>query len=106
MSDTPRQAPPEAIRCQGKKRATGERCRLAAVDGSEFCAYHGGGNRSAKGVPKGTPQPPGAGGPPPNGNTSAMTYGAFTPQLPAHLVKAREENLAGYLASCAQHPRV
>ena len=90
MSDIPRHDPPDDIRCQGRKRITGERCRLAAVDGSEFCAYHGGGNRSAKGVPKGTPQPPGAGGPPPKGNTNAMTYGAYTPRMPAHLEPLRQ----------------
>ena len=42
MSDIPRQAPPEAIRCRGRKRITGERCHLPAAEGSEFSPYHGG----------------------------------------------------------------
>ena len=82
MSDIPRQALPDDIRCRGRKRKTGERCRLPAAEGSEFCPYHGGGiRRSRAGAPKGTPKPPGAGGPPPKGSTNAMTYGAFTTQL-------------------------
>ena len=97
MSDRPRQAPPpDDIRCERVKKS-GERCRLAAAEGSDFCPYHGGGiRRSNAGAPTGSPKLPDSGGPPPKGSANAMTYGAFTPKLPAHLVAVRDRILAGY----------
>ena len=102
MSDRPRQAPaPDEIRCKGVKKS-GERCSLPAAEGSEFCPYHGGGIRRSKGgAPKGTPQPPGAGGPPPKGSANAMSYGAYTTKMPGHLESLRQMYLERYVRAVA-----
>jgi len=93
-----RPPPPDEIRCKGRKRSTGERCRLPAAEGSDFCPYHGGGiRRSNAGAPKGTTKPPGSGRGAEEGNVRAMKYGVATTKMPAELVAAREQILAGYL---------
>ena len=87
-------------RCKGICRHTGEPCKRRAELGSDYCWYHGAqalGNMGGKGVPKGTPKPLGAGGPPPRGNTHAMTHGAYTQKLPAAQVSFFEEILAEYM---------
>ena len=75
---------PDEKRCQGTSRTTGKRCGLKAIPPSKYCQYHGAqalGHKGGSGAPKGMPQTPGSGGPPPKGSTNAMTYGAFTTQL-------------------------
>ena len=47
-------------------------------------------------MPKGTPKPPGSGGPPPKGSTNAMTTGVATPKMPAHMEPLREALLIRY----------
>lgn len=72
---------PDEKRCQGTSRTTGKRCGLKAIPPSKYCQYHGAqglGNRGGRGVPKGTPKPPGSGMGPGPGNTNAMTHGATT----------------------------
>ena len=69
-------------RCKGLLRHTGERCRGKAVKGSDYCRRHGAqalGNKG--GAKKGTPKPPGAGGPPPKGNTNAVKHGGYSARL-------------------------
>ena len=53
-------------RCKGTSRRTGEPCKNRAFKGSDYCWFHGAkalGNKGGKGRPKGSPKPPGAGGP-------------------------------------------
>ena len=74
----------ERRRCKGIARLTGKPCRKTAVPGSDYCRLHGGGavgNKGGKGVPKGTPRPPGAGGSPPKGNTNAVKHGGYSARL-------------------------
>ncbi len=90
-------------RCQALSRQSGQRCKLRRIPPSKFCKFHGGqnvggpGNRQAKGVPKGTPKPPGSGRGAPKGSARAMTTGVATTKMPAHLVELRETILAGYM---------
>lgn len=75
MTDTKR-------RCKGLSRATGERCNCKAAKGSDYCRFHGAqalGNKG--GARKGSPKPPGAGGPPPKGNTNAVKHGGYSARL-------------------------
>jgi hypothetical protein len=70
--------------CKATSRQSGKRCRNKAVRGSDYCRFHGGqavGNKGGGGRPKGTPKPPGAGGPPPIGNTSSVRHGAYSARL-------------------------
>ena len=69
-------------RCKGTSRRTGEPCKNRAFKGSDYCQFHGAqalGNKG--GAKKGTPKPPGAGGPPPKGSTNALKHGAYSPRL-------------------------
>jgi len=69
-------------RCRGLSRHTGERCRNKAAPGSNYCKFHGAqalGNKG--GGKKGQPKPPGAGGPPPKGNTNAVKHGGYSARL-------------------------
>ena len=69
-------------RCKAISRQSGERCKCKAVKGSDYCRFHGGGavgNRG--GAKKGTPKPPGSGGPPPKGNTNAVKHGGYSARL-------------------------
>jgi hypothetical protein len=87
-------------RCKATSRQSGERCKNKAVRGSDYCRLHGGGavgNKGGKGVPKGTPKPPGAGGPPPRGNTNALKHGAYSSHLPPEQRPLFEEILADYM---------
>ena len=87
-------------RCKATSRQSGERCKNKAVRGSDYCRFHGGGavgNKGGKGVPKGTPKPPGAGGPPPKGNTNALKHGAYSSHLPPEQRPLFEEILADYM---------
>jgi hypothetical protein len=87
-------------RCKATSRQSGERCKCKAASGSDYCRLHGGGavgNKGGKGVPKGTPKPPGAGGPPPKGSTNAWKHGAYSSRLPAEQVPLFEEILADYM---------
>lgn len=91
---------PDDKRCQGTSRTTGKRCGLRAVPPSRFCFYHGAqalGNKGGRGVPKGTPKPPGSGGPPPKGSANAMTTGVATPKMPARMEDVRQALLMRYL---------
>jgi hypothetical protein len=86
-------------RCKATSKQSGKRCKNKAVRGSDYCRLHGGGavgNKGGKGVPKGTPKPPGAGGPPPKGNTNALKHGAYSSRLPAEEIPLYEELLARY----------
>ena len=68
-------------RCKGISRQSGERCRCKAVKGSNYCMFHGGGALGNKGgAKKGTPKPPGAGGPA-WGNTNAVKHGGYSARL-------------------------
>ena len=90
----------ERRRCKGIARLTGKPCRKSAVPGSDYCRLHGGGavgNKGGKGVPKGTPKPPGAGGPPPKGNANAWKHGAYSSHLPPEQRPLFEEILADYM---------
>jgi hypothetical protein len=74
----------EKRRCKGISRQSGERCKNKAVPSSNYCKFHGGGavgHKKAGGRPKGLPKPPGAGGPPPKGNTNAVKHGAYSARL-------------------------
>jgi len=87
-------------RCQGKKRSTGEPCGNWAFKGSDYCMFHGAqalGNKGGKGRPKGSPKPPGAGGPA-TGNTSGIRHGAYSSRLPPEERPIYEELLEAYLA--------
>ena len=93
MTDTKR-------KCKGTSRATGEPCKNRAFKGSDYCRFHGAqalGNKGGKGRPKGSPKPPGAGGPPPKGNTNAWKHGAYSSHLPPEQVPLFEEILADYM---------
>ncbi len=86
-------------RCKGLSRRTGERCKNLAWPGSDYCRSHGAQALGHKGKsrPKGSPKPPGSGGRPPKGNTSAMTYGAYTNKMPAEMKALRESLLIRYM---------
>ena len=87
-------------RCKGTSRRTGEPCKNRAFKGSDYCWFHGAkalGNKGGKGRPKGSPKPPGAGGPPPKGNTNALKHGAYSSHLPLEQVPLFEEILAEYM---------
>jgi len=69
-------------RCKGTSRQTGEPCKNRAFKGSDYCRFHGAqalGNKG--GAKKGTPKPPGAGGPPPKGNTNGVKHGGYSARL-------------------------
>ena len=92
--------PSDVNRCAATSRQTGKRCKLKAIPPSKFCFYHGAhslGNKHGKGVPKGTPKPPGAGGPPPKGNANALTHGAYTSKMPPEMKQMRESLLIRYM---------
>jgi hypothetical protein len=86
--------------CKGKKRSTGEPCRNRAFKDSDYCLFHGAqalGNKGGKGRPKGSPKPPGAGGPA-LGNTSGVKHGAYSSRLPPEERALFERHLEEYLA--------
>jgi len=88
--------------CKGFSRTTGLPCKNHAVDGSDYCKFHGGGavgKKTGKGVPKGTPKPPGSGGPPPRGSTHSITYGAYTSKMPPEMRALREELVIEYFSA-------
>jgi len=92
--------PPDEDRCQALSRQSGEQCKLRRIPPSKFCKFHGGqnvGGDGGPGVPKGTPKPPGSGGPPPKGSTNAMTYGAYTSKMPPEMQALREELVIRYM---------
>jgi hypothetical protein len=73
--------------CKGFRRSAGhegEPCKMPAVEGSDYCKYHGGGavgKKTGKGRPKGSPKPKNSGGPPPKGNQNARKHGAYSARL-------------------------
>ena len=73
--------------CKGFKRSKGhegEPCKMPAVEGSDYCKFHGGGavgKKTGKGRPKGCAKPKGSGGPPPKGNHNALKHGAYSPRM-------------------------
>lgn len=89
----------DAKRCKARCKSTGKQCKNPAVKGFDVCRMHGAHTNGSKrpGRKPGSKKPPGSGRGAARGNTRAMTYGASTTKLPAHLVEAREEILAGYL---------
>ena len=85
-------------RCKGTSRRTGEPCKNRAFKGSDYCQFHGAqalGNKG--GAKKGTPKPPGAGGPPPKGSTNALKHGAYSTRLPPDEQPIYEAYLEEYL---------
>jgi hypothetical protein len=90
--------------CKGMSRLKNRPCRNQAVEGSDYCKFHGGGGvggRGGKGRPKGSPKPAGAGGKA-MGNTNSLKHGAYSARLLAEeqphyeMIKAAfEEELGG-----------
>ena len=72
--------------CKGFRRSAGhkgEPCKMPAVEGSDYCKYHGGGavgKRTGKGRPKGSPKTEGSNSFD-KGNTQAVKHGAYSPRL-------------------------
>jgi len=84
--------------CKSFSRKTGKPCKNQAVEGSDYCKFHGGGALGSKGgAPKGTPKPPGSGGRPPKGSANAWKHGAYSSRLPEEQVPLFEEILADYM---------
>ncbi len=73
--------------CKGFRRSAGhegEPCKMPAVEGSDYCKFHGGGavgKKTGKGRPKGSPKPKGSGGRPPKGHTNSVKHGAYSARL-------------------------
>lgn len=71
--------------CKASRRSAGhegEPCKMPAVEGSDYCKYHGGGSvgkKTGKGRPKGLPKT--GGGLPPKGNQNAKKHGGYSTRL-------------------------
>lgn len=89
--------------CKGFRRSAGhegEPCKMPAVEGSDYCKYHGGGavgKKTGKGRPKGSPKPKGSGGPPPKGHTNSVKHGAYSARLLPDEQERYEEIKARFL---------
>lgn len=72
--------------CKGFRRSAGhegEPCKMPAVEGSDYCKYHGGGavgKKTGKGRPKGSPKPSGAASFE-RGHTKSIKHGAYSARL-------------------------
>ncbi len=72
--------------CKGFRRSAGhkgEPCKMRAVEGSDYCKYHGGGavgKKTGKGRPKGSPKPKGSNSFK-KGHTKSIKHGAYSPRL-------------------------
>ena len=72
--------------CKGFRRSAGhegEPCKMPAVEGSDYCKFHGGGavgKKTGKGGPKGLPKPEGAASFE-KGNTQSIKHGAYSARL-------------------------
>lgn len=96
--------------CKGFRRSKGhegEPCKMPAVEGSDYCKFHGGGalgNKGGRGRKKGSPKPEGSGSFK-KGHTDSVKHGAYSPRLLPEEQPIYEAYLEEYLKD-VQNPSV